>query len=97
MARDLPTGVVTLLFTDVEGSTRLLHELGDDYGEALQEHRRRLRATFAEHEGKTTVMVHWSTLNATDEERRTFNAGREGMTIGWSGTFDQLTAYLAKG
>jgi len=51
MASDLPTGVVTLLFTDVEGSTRLLHDLGDDYGEALQEHRRRLRASFAEHEG----------------------------------------------
>ena len=51
VVRDLPTGVVTLLFTDVEGSTRLLHSLGDDYGEALQEHRRRLRAAFAEHEG----------------------------------------------
>jgi len=51
MASGLPTGVVTLLFTDVEGSTRLLHELGDDYGEALHEHRRRLRAAFAEHEG----------------------------------------------
>src|SRR5437868_1160049 len=48
---DFPTGVVTLLFTDVEGSTRLLHELGDGYGEALHEHRRRLRAAFAEHEG----------------------------------------------
>ena len=34
MVSGLPTGVVTLLFTDVEGSTRLLHELGDDYGEA---------------------------------------------------------------
>src|SRR6266567_2004863 len=51
MVRDLPTGVVTLLFTDVEGSTRLLHELGDDYGEALHEHRRRLRAAFTEHAG----------------------------------------------
>src|SRR5438128_7075965 len=51
MVSGLPTGVVTLLFTDVEGSTRLLHELGVDYGEALQEHRRRLRAAFAEHEG----------------------------------------------
>jgi predicted ATPase/class 3 adenylate cyclase len=51
MASALPTGVVTLLFTDVEGSTRLLHELGDDYGEALHEHRRRLRSAFAEHEG----------------------------------------------
>ena len=51
MVRTLPTGVVTLLFTDVEGSTRLLHELGDDYGEALHEHRRRLRAVFVDHEG----------------------------------------------
>src|SRR5438876_9050395 len=51
MVRDLPTGVVTLLFTDVEGSTRLLQELGDGYGEALHEHRRRLREAFAEHEG----------------------------------------------
>src|SRR5213592_3828376 len=51
MASGLPTGVVTLLFTDVEGSTRLLHSLGDEYGEALQEHRRRLRAAFAEHDG----------------------------------------------
>src|SRR3954469_2551738 len=51
MANGLPTGVVTLLFTDVEGSTRLLHELGDDYGKALHEHRRRLRAAFTEHQG----------------------------------------------
>src|SRR5262245_59137711 len=51
MASDLPTGVVTLLFTDVEGSTRLLQELGDSYGDALQEHRRRLREAFAEHNG----------------------------------------------
>src|SRR6266508_3498027 len=51
MVRDLPTGVVTLLFTDVEGSTRLLQELGADYREALHEHRRRLRGVFADHEG----------------------------------------------
>ena len=51
MVRDLPTGVVTLLFTDVEGSTRLLHSLGDEYGEALQEHRRRLRSAFTDHGG----------------------------------------------
>src|SRR4029078_8621142 len=51
MASGLPTGVVTLLFTDVEGSTRLLHKLGDDYGEALHEHRRRPRQTFAQAQG----------------------------------------------
>jgi predicted ATPase/class 3 adenylate cyclase len=51
VAGELPTGVVTLLFTDVEGSTRLLQELGDGYGDALHEHRRRLRAAFAAHDG----------------------------------------------
>jgi predicted ATPase len=47
----LPTGTVTFLFTDIEGSTRLLHELGDDYAEALAEHRRLLREAFANHNG----------------------------------------------
>lgn len=49
---DLPDGTVTFLFTDVEGSTKLLHELGPvEYAEALAEHRRALRATFAAHDG----------------------------------------------
>jgi len=39
----LPTGEVTLLFTDIEGSTRLLERLGDDYADALAEHRRIVR------------------------------------------------------
>ena len=47
----LPTGVVTFLFTDVEGSTKLLHELGDAYADALHEHRRLLRDAFADHDG----------------------------------------------
>ena len=42
--RDLPTGTVTFLFTDVEASTELLGELGPErYAEALAEHRRSLR------------------------------------------------------
>jgi predicted ATPase/class 3 adenylate cyclase len=49
--RDLPSGTVTFLFTDIEGSTRLLHELGDAYADALAEHRRLLRAAFARHGG----------------------------------------------
>jgi predicted ATPase/class 3 adenylate cyclase len=45
---DLPKGTVTFLFTDVEGSTRLLHELGPDaYATALDEHRLLLREAFA--------------------------------------------------
>jgi predicted ATPase/class 3 adenylate cyclase len=43
-----PSGTVTLVFTDIEGSTRLLHELGPDaYREALGEHRRVVREAFA--------------------------------------------------
>jgi predicted ATPase/class 3 adenylate cyclase len=49
---DQPRGTVTLLFTDIEGSTRLLHELGPArYVEALGLHRRLLRAAFATYEG----------------------------------------------
>jgi predicted ATPase/class 3 adenylate cyclase len=48
MRRQLPSEAVTFLFTDVEGSTRLLHELGTEaYAEALAEHRRVLRKVFA--------------------------------------------------
>jgi predicted ATPase/class 3 adenylate cyclase len=47
----LPTGTVTFLFTDIEGSTRLLQEHGDAYADLLGEHRTVLRAAFARHEG----------------------------------------------
>src|SRR5262245_13179456 len=47
-----PTGTVTLLFTDVEGSTRLLHRLGPQrYAVALDLHRRLLREAFDGHGG----------------------------------------------
>jgi predicted ATPase/class 3 adenylate cyclase len=50
--RDLPQGTVTLLFTDIEGSTRLLHELGPGrYADALAEHRRIVREAAAAHGG----------------------------------------------
>jgi class 3 adenylate cyclase len=49
--RELPAGTVTFLFTDIEGSTRLLHELGDAYVEALAELRRVLREAFGAHRG----------------------------------------------
>ncbi len=52
MRRELPSGTVTLLFTDVEGSTTLLHESGAaGYAAALAEHRRVLREAFAAHGG----------------------------------------------
>lgn len=46
-----PSGVVTFLFTDIEGSTRLFHDLGERYAEALDQHRRILREAWAEHGG----------------------------------------------
>jgi class 3 adenylate cyclase len=49
--RALPTGTVTLLFTDIEGSTRLLRKLGSDYATALAEHRAVLRDAVAAHGG----------------------------------------------
>jgi predicted ATPase/class 3 adenylate cyclase len=49
---DLPTGTVTFLFTDVEGSTRLLQDIGEErYAAALAEHRRLVREAFGAHEG----------------------------------------------
>jgi class 3 adenylate cyclase len=49
---DLPVGTVTLLFTDIEGSTRLLRQLGDRYAGTLEQHRRLLRAAFARQGGR---------------------------------------------
>jgi class 3 adenylate cyclase len=48
---ELPSGTVTFVFTDIEGSTSLLKRLGDDYGEVLSEHRRMIRETFSAADG----------------------------------------------
>jgi class 3 adenylate cyclase len=50
--RQLPTGTVTFVFTDIEGSTRLIDELGEaEYVQALTEHRGALRRAFGAHGG----------------------------------------------
>jgi class 3 adenylate cyclase len=48
----LPTGTLTLLFTDIENSTLLLRQLRDRWGQAQSEHRRILRAAVAEAGGR---------------------------------------------
>jgi class 3 adenylate cyclase len=48
----LPSGTVTFVFTDIEGSTELLRRLGDRYGDVLSEHRRMLRDAFGERDGR---------------------------------------------
>ena len=47
----VPTGTVTFVFTDVEGSTALVKKLGDGYGELLEQHHRVLRTVFGGSEG----------------------------------------------
>jgi class 3 adenylate cyclase/tetratricopeptide (TPR) repeat protein len=47
----LPSGTVTFLFTDIEGSTHLLQALGADYATALADHHRLLRQAWAERQG----------------------------------------------
>jgi predicted ATPase/class 3 adenylate cyclase len=49
---EFPTGTVTFLFTDIEGSTGLLHELGEEaYADALAEHQAIIRSALATHSG----------------------------------------------
>ncbi len=50
--------------------------------------------TFTENKGKTTLNIEWTPLNPTEEERKAFEDGMDGMKQGWTGTLDQLTDYL---
>jgi uncharacterized protein YndB with AHSA1/START domain len=44
--------------------------------------------------GKTKFTIRWSTHSATVDDQKTFDAGHDSMTQGWSGTMDQLAVYL---
>ncbi len=84
-SRKLPTGTVTFLFTDVEGSTRLLQEHGPGYADLLADHRRVLRDAFTRHAGVEVdtqgdaFFVAFSSaadaVAAADEARQQFEAG----------------------
>jgi|GEM_PF-17336 len=52
--------------------------------------------TFTEHAGKTTLTMRGIPINATEAERAAFVGMRDSMTDGWTGTFDQLAAFLAE-
>jgi predicted ATPase/class 3 adenylate cyclase len=93
VARELPTGTVTFLFTDIEGSTKLLHELGaEQYAAALEAHRRILREAFARHGGVEvdtqgdSFFVAFSTapaaLDAAAEAQRELAAGPVRVRMG---------------
>jgi DNA-binding NarL/FixJ family response regulator/class 3 adenylate cyclase len=69
----LPTGTVTLLFTDLEGSTGLIRQLGDRYGAVLGDHRRLLRDVVARHGGSEVD-------TAGDGSFIAFPTARDGVT-----------------
>ena len=46
--------------------------------------------------GKTKLTVRWQAHHATAEEQNTFDTNHPSMQMGWTGTFDNLDAYLAK-
>jgi len=52
--------------------------------------------TFMELDGKTTVTLQGVPINASDEERTTFEQGQPSMQIGWTGTLDKLDEYLKR-
>jgi predicted ATPase/class 3 adenylate cyclase len=79
MARDLPTGTVTLVFTDIEGSTKLLHELGAEaYAATLAEHRRLLREAFGRHGGVEVDTQGDAFFYAFGDAREAVTAAEEG-------------------
>src|SRR6266511_3171928 len=67
-----PTGTVTFLFSDIEGSTRLLQQLRDRYDEVLSTHARLLRAVIDEIDGLPSSFPSLRTAQASAFE------GREG-------------------
>jgi uncharacterized protein YndB with AHSA1/START domain len=84
-----PERLVTVVsFTDAEG--RLLrHPMSPAWPLELLH-----TMTLSERDGKTTLTVAGVPINATEEERKTFHAGRNSMEAGFTGTLDQLDAYL---
>ena len=75
----LPSGTVTFVFTDIEGSTRLLHDLGPErYADALAEHRRLIRAAFARQGGVEVDTQGDALFYAFQSAQGAVDAAREG-------------------
>jgi len=83
---DLPAGIVTFLFTDVEGSTQLLHELGaEGYAQALAEHRWILREAFRAYGGVEVDTQGDAFFYAFPSATGALDAAREGQEALLSG------------
>src|SRR5688572_14860822 len=86
---DLPSGAITFLFTDIEGSTQLVKQLRDRYGEVLAEHQRLLRGAFEAHGGHEVDTQGDSFFVAFTSAREALLAAVEGqlalLTHPWPG------------
>jgi class 3 adenylate cyclase len=87
-----PRGTITFLFTDVEGSTRLLMSLGERYADLLTAHERTLRAAFGEHHGYE-IGTHGDEFfvaftRASDAIRAAVAAQRSLATVRWPAGVD---------
>jgi class 3 adenylate cyclase len=85
---DLPRGTVTTVFTDIEGSTQLLRELGKEgYREELELHRALLREVFGRHGGREVEMqgdgFHFAFARASDAVAAAAEAQRELAAVAW--------------
>jgi predicted ATPase len=83
--RELPGGTVTFLFTDIEGSTRLLHKLGASYVEMLGEHRRVLRNAFVHYGGvevDTQGDAFFVAFGKASDALAAAAKGRQGLEVG---------------
>lgn len=79
----LPQGTVTFLFTDIEGSTRLLQLLGEDYAKVLAIHHKRLREVFEHHHGSALTPVDRARLDRWLERPRG-ELGGDGFETAWA-------------
>ena len=79
---ELPTGTVTLLFTDIEGSTALLERLGHAYGDVLALHHATLREIWTSHRGvevKTDGDAFFVAFEAATDAVAAAQAGQEAL------------------
>ena len=74
----LPMGTVTLLFTDIEGFTYLLQQLGERYASVLIECRELLRTAFSGHHGHEVETGGWILRSLCSRQR--CNSGNSGCT-----------------
>ena len=82
--------VFVVSFSDPQGGVTR-HPLSPDWPEYILS-----TVEFSDLGGKTKVSIRWIPHEASEAERKVFEAGRPSMTQGWGGTLDQLEAYLGQ-